>query len=140
MDNPIVNLSGNKFASASYENCIKLWDVDNDYKFLKRLSGHTESVSALCFSAKDNMLLSASFDKTIRFWDAETYECLKLLKTYYNANSQILLLPTGYFVIGTFYSQPFRNDSFAIYDMNNYKCVNTLEGHKEMVTCFLLFC
>jgi WD40 repeat protein len=31
----LINLSGNKFASASYENCIKLWDIDNDYKLLK---------------------------------------------------------------------------------------------------------
>jgi WD40 repeat protein len=52
-------------------------------------------------------------------------------------NSQIFLLPNGYFVFGTFDSQPFRDDCFAIYDMNSYKCVNTLEGHKGMVSSFL---
>jgi WD40 repeat protein len=74
----LVNLSGSKFASsASWEKSIKLWDIDNDYKLLKRLDGHTSVVIALCFSAKDNVL-------TIRFWDVETYECLKILESNYN--------------------------------------------------------
>jgi WD40 repeat protein len=132
----LVNLSDSKFASASYENDIKLWDIDNDYKLLKRLDGHTSSVKALCYSAKDNVLVSGSFDKTIRFWDVETYECLKILKTNYNGISQIFLLPNGYFVFGTFYSHPFSG--FAIYDMRSYKCINTLEGHEGNVSCFLL--
>jgi WD40 repeat protein len=132
----LANLSGNKFASASYENGIKLWDIDHDYKLSKRLDGHTSVVIALCFSAKDNVLLSGSYDNTIRFWDVETYECLKILESNYNRISQIFLLPNGYFVFGTFYSRPFRN--FAIYDMRSYKCVNTLEGHVGWVSCFLL--
>jgi WD40 repeat protein len=133
---PLVNLSDNKFASASYENCINLWDIDNNYKLLKKLDGHTSFVKALCFSAKDNVLLTGSYDGTIRFWDVETYECLKVLKINYDGISQIILLPNGYFVFGT-YSQVFRSGS-AIYDMKSYKCVNTLEGHKGKVTCFLL--
>jgi WD40 repeat protein len=98
-----VNLSGNKFASsASYEDSIKFWGVDDGYKLLKRLDGHTKWVAALCFSAKDNVLLSGSFDQTIRFWDIETYECLKVLETNYNENSQIFLLPNGYIVFEPF--------------------------------------
>jgi WD40 repeat protein len=134
----LVNLSGNKFASASNEKFINLWDIDNDYKLLKKLDGHAGSVKALCFSARDNVLLSGSCDKTIRFWDVETYECLKILETNYNEGSQIFLLPNGYFVFGTCYSQPFRNDIFAIYDMNSYKCVSTLEGSDGIGSCFLL--
>jgi WD40 repeat protein len=97
-----------------------------------------DSVKALCFSAKDNVLLSGSFDKTIRFWDVENYECLKILETDYNPNSRILLLPNGYFIFGTFYSEPFRDDCFAIYDTRSYKCIKTLEGYERMVTAF--FC
>jgi WD40 repeat protein len=134
----LANLSVSKFASVSYQDSINLWDIDNDYKLLKRLDGHTDWVNALCFCAKDNVLLSGSYDNTIRFWDVETYECLKILKTNYNGTSQIFLLPIRYFVFGTFYSRPFRDDSFAIYDMRSYKCVNTLEGHEGMVICFLL--
>jgi WD40 repeat protein len=103
----LVNLSG-RFASASYDNSIKLWDIDNDYGLSMRLDGHTSLVIALCFCAKDNVLLSGSFDKTIRFWDVETYECLKVLETNYNANSKNFLLPNGYFVFGTLYSEPLK--------------------------------
>jgi WD40 repeat protein len=134
----LVNLSGSKFASASYEDSINLWDIDNDFNLLKKLDGHTSFVVALCFSAKDNVLLSGSYDKTIRFWDVATYECLKILKTNYNGNSEIFLLPNGYFAFGIYSSQHFRDGSFAIYDMRSYKCVNTLEGHEGMVICFLL--
>jgi WD40 repeat protein len=93
----LVNLSGSKFASTSHEDGIKLWNIDNDYKLLKRLDGHTGFVIALCFSDKDNVLLSGSYDNTIRFWNVETYECLKVVEANYNGTSQIILLPNGYF-------------------------------------------
>jgi WD40 repeat protein len=99
----LVNLSDSKFASASLDS-IKLWDIDNDYKLLKRLDGHTGIVEALCFSAKDNVLLSGSDEETIRFWDVETYECLKSLESNYNLTSQIFLLPNRYFIWNLFFS------------------------------------
>jgi WD40 repeat protein len=48
----LVNLSDNKFASVSYKKSIKLWDIDNDYKLLKKLDGHTSFVTATLFIAK----------------------------------------------------------------------------------------
>ena len=45
-----------------------------------KLDGHTAAV--LCFAASSNkkLVFSGSYDKTIRVWDAKTWNCLKVLK------------------------------------------------------------
>ena len=48
------------------------------YKCLDRLEGHTSSVR--CLTLYGNKLLSGSWDRTIRVWDADTHEHLGTLE------------------------------------------------------------
>lgn len=54
-------------AIATEDPKIKLWNIKNNS--LKSLSGHTDKVESVDFSPDGTTLISASADRTIRFWD-----------------------------------------------------------------------
>lgn len=83
---------GQRIASGSFDRTIRLWEIESG-KHLHTLCGHTQPVCSLTFSAISSsaisspqisassdcsaLLLSSSFDETIRFWDEKTGSCLK---------------------------------------------------------------
>lgn len=67
--------SGRYFASCSMDKSVKLWDAA-EFRLLKvldraRYAGHGTSVNRLLW-AEENVLISASDDRTISIWDIET--------------------------------------------------------------------
>ena len=56
---------------------FKLWDATG--KFLHELKGHTSSVAAFAWSPDGKQIATASYDKTIRIWDATTGEAKRTL-------------------------------------------------------------
>lgn len=59
---------GNVIASASDDQSIKVWQIQNG-SLLRTLAGHAGDVHSLAFTPQRNMLLSASDDGTIRAWN-----------------------------------------------------------------------
>ena len=49
------------------------------YKLLHTLTGHTQGVVSVKFSADGEMLASGSADKTVRVWQTSTGALLKVL-------------------------------------------------------------
>ena len=47
---------------------------------LKVLKGHTDFVKSAAFNQEGSLIVSASYDKTIRIWDVQTGECLRILE------------------------------------------------------------
>ena len=60
-------ISDNYFASGSFDNKIKIWDLKN-YKEVQTLEGHASNVICV-IKYKEDMLISCSSDKTIRIWE-----------------------------------------------------------------------
>ena len=48
------------------------------------IQGHTKAVHAVSFSPNDTIIVSASDDKTIKFWDSKTFKIIDTLKSIYN--------------------------------------------------------
>ena len=46
----------------------------------RTLVGHTNEVNAVAFSPDGKLLASSSRDETIRLWDTQTGECLRVLR------------------------------------------------------------
>lgn len=89
-----VNFSpdGKTIASASEDNTIKLWSVE-DRKLIKTLKGHDSTVISVKFSPDGKTIASASFDNTIKLWNLDLDKLLvegcDLLQDYLINNPQI---------------------------------------------------
>ncbi|RGB25566.1 putative Notchless [Rhizophagus diaphanus] len=62
---------GHLFASASFDNSVKLWDGLTG-KFIASLRGHVCPVYQVCWSSDSRLLISASKDSTIKIWDLKS--------------------------------------------------------------------
>ncbi|CDR40409.1 CYFA0S05e00364g1_1 [Cyberlindnera fabianii] len=67
--------NGKILATASADNFVNLYDVDNDFKLIHKLEGHDKAVMYVSFSPDDTRLLTCSLESTTRLWDVETGEC-----------------------------------------------------------------
>jgi WD40 repeat protein len=60
---------GKILASGSWDDTIRLWDVNTGRPIGQPLTGHTSSVESVAFSPDGKTLASGSGDHTIRLWD-----------------------------------------------------------------------
>jgi WD40 repeat protein len=123
---------GDKFAYGIDSQDIKIRNV-LDYEYFKTLEGHTEWVNALIFIKKYNLLLSGSFDCTIRAWCTIGYQCIRKIELSTNVES-LLLLPNGYFAAGLSSDE----GVIKIWDITNYECINSFQTQSGMITSLLL--
>ena len=47
---------------------------------MRSLQGHTDGIRSIAISSDDQILASGSFDETLKIWDFNTGECLKILR------------------------------------------------------------
>jgi WD40 repeat protein len=85
-----------RFVSGSADNTIKVWHYDakeNKITLLRTLKGHEGWVRAVGFSNTGHEIISASADKTVRFWEWEKFkeeDHSASLKTLVNNGCQLL--------------------------------------------------
>jgi WD40 repeat protein/serine/threonine protein kinase len=62
----------NRFATASHDWKVTLWDARQAAAPLQVLDGHENSVQALAYAPQQLLLASGSADKTVRVWNLDT--------------------------------------------------------------------
>jgi WD40 repeat protein len=76
----------------------RIWDVDAK-AIRQTLLGHELAVSALAFSPKSDLLVTASWDKTARIWDVATGRTLRVLSGHTAPLDGVAFDPSGRLVV-----------------------------------------
>ena len=71
---------------------VDIYDTQNGQPVLQ-LSGHTQSVNQVAFSADSSMIATCSDDNTIRLWNAQTGSLLKILTGHEGRVNRIAFSP-----------------------------------------------
>ncbi|KAI1760092.1 WD40 repeat-like protein [Hypoxylon sp. FL1150] len=100
-------------------------DADCPY-FIRTLQGHNHSVRAI--AAHADMLVSGSYDNTVRVWRISTGETVHVLQGHtQKVYSVVLDVARNRCISGSM-------DSFVkIWDLETGTCIHTLEGHSLLV-------
>jgi WD40 repeat protein len=59
------------------------------------LEGHGDRVSSVCMSPDGSQIISGSYDKTVKVWDASTGSCLHTLEGHGSDVTSVCMSPNG---------------------------------------------
>ena len=74
----VISLTNNRIASCSYKT-IKIWNSNHPYNLINTLNGHTYYVRSIIQLKDKDILISGSWDNTLRKWNLLTYQCDKII-------------------------------------------------------------
>lgn len=72
----LLILNDGRLASCSFDNLIRIFDINNDYKCDLSIEGHNDIITYIC-QLNNNKLISCSFDKSLKIWEIckSSYRC-----------------------------------------------------------------
>ena len=120
---------GQKLASASEDNMVKVWDAFTGEEF-RTLTGHADNVNDVAFSPNGQRLASASDDATVKVWDVSTGEELRTLKGHTDHVYSVAFSPDGSRLVSAS-----RDNTVKVWDAITGEELHTLTGHTDDVQC-----
>ena len=106
---------------------IKIWDLNNG-KCLKTFSEQSRYTDSVCFSPKDDLILTASSDNMIKFFDSETGILKKTLSGHNDYINTICFNNDGSQIVSASV-----DTTIKIWDSLTCSCLFTLVGHSGSV-------
>lgn len=94
----IFNADGNILISASADQTLKIWEV-NQQQELKTLRGHQSIIESVIFTPDQKFLISASWDYTIKIWASQTGEYITQFKDHNGWINCLTISNNGKFLI-----------------------------------------
>ena len=118
---------GKTLASGSWDETIKLWDVESG-KELNTLTGHSGDVNSVSFSSDGKRLASGNSDPTIKLWDVESGNELRTLTGHSSDVRSVSFSSDGKTLAS-------GNDdkTIKLWDIESGKELRTLTGHSDHV-------
>ncbi len=100
---------------------------------LRTLTGHTDGVTDCAFSPDGHLIVSASWDSTLRVWDAATGSFLHILALKGNANwaSRCAFTLDGHIIASTI-----QDDTLRMWDASTGQTLDVPEGFTNLVDTF----
>ncbi|HEY9768843.1 MAG TPA: caspase family protein [Coleofasciculaceae cyanobacterium] len=125
---PIIN---NTFATADWNGKIKIWRnyPDGTPKLIRTLAGHQDTISQIKYSPDGKLIASASWDKTIKLWDAENGKLIDSLIGHQDGVNSIAFSPDSQTLISGS-----EDRTIKIWNITNQpKLSQTLTGHTDSI-------
>ena len=121
-----VHFSPNrKWILSSSHGLIQIWDVEMDTLY-QELKGHSSLVTSALFSPDSRYVLSASYDYTIRIWDALSGNCLKTWPKQPEVVDRMKISANGNRVL----TISLIRNCFRVLDFDTGECLFSLHGYK----------
>jgi WD40 repeat protein len=95
---------------------------------IKTIEEHIGSVQSVSISPEGKQGVSGSSDNTLRLWDLESGECLRILAGHTATVSTVSITPNG----KTAFSGS-DDGTLRVWNLENGKCLKTLKGHTRPV-------
>jgi WD40 repeat protein len=110
---------------------ITIWPAMSDSwsACLQTLEGHSRSVSSVAFSHDSMRLASASWDTTVKIWDASSGACLQMLEGHSRSVSSVAFLHNSMRL-----ASASKDRTVKIWDASSGACLQMLEGHSSEVS------
>ena len=128
---------GRTLASGSADRTVKLWDVGNG-SCIRTCIGHSNAVWSVAWypipptprglGGEGGIVVSGSFDQTVRLWDSRTGQSLKTFTGYTNWVRSVVFSNDCQTLVSGHTDHQVR-----IWDYSSGKCCQTLSGHKAQV-------
>ncbi|MDF5738747.1 MULTISPECIES: WD40 repeat domain-containing protein [unclassified Nostoc] len=131
----VLSRDGETLVTGSYRK-IKVWRTSHqtgikslkDAQPLHTLMGHSHIICSLAISA-DGMLVSGSWDQTIKIWQLETGELLHTLKGHRDRVYAIALSPDGQII-----ASASADKTIKLWHLQTGELLGTFTGHTHIVT------
>lgn len=88
---------------------------------LRRLQGHSDSVLAAAFHPHGRILARSSVDRSIRLWDIETGQCVKILQGHTDTIWAVAFLNDGNTLVSSGYDERLK-----FWDVRTGRCIKNL--------------
>ncbi|WP_433926972.1 pentapeptide repeat-containing protein [Sorangium cellulosum] len=114
-------------ATTHVDGTIRLWDSDTGQP-LRRLQGHSSSVTSVVFSPDGATLASGSDDKTVRLWDVMSGDELRELQCYSGSVTSVAFSPDG-----STLASGSDDETVRLWDVASGNELRRLQGHSSAV-------
>ncbi|MEG5163507.1 AAA-like domain-containing protein, partial [Microcoleus sp. AT3-A2] len=122
-----VSPDGKTLASVSYDNTIKLWNLQSQ-KPIATLTDHSDLVNSVAFSPDGKTLASASSDKTIKLWNLQTQKPIATLTDHSDLVNSVAFSPDGKTL-----ASGSDDKTIKLWNLQTQKPIATLTGHSNSV-------
>uniref|UniRef100_UPI0028A71526 serine/threonine-protein kinase n=1 Tax=Planktothrix agardhii TaxID=1160 RepID=UPI0028A71526 len=118
---------GRTLASGSFDNRIKLWDVQSQRE-IATLTGHSSYVTSVAFSPDGRTLASGSDDNTIKLWDVQSQRQIATLTGHSDVVYSVAFSPDGRTL-----ASGSSDTTIKLWDVQSQRQIATLTGHSSFV-------
>ncbi|XQQ07276.1 MAG: NB-ARC domain-containing protein [Leptolyngbya sp. IPPAS B-1204] len=127
---------GQLLATGSEDHLIRIWQVRTG-QLLHTLSGHSDEVRSVAFSpvgitiagaSVSNLIASASYDGTIRLWDAVSSQGLRVLSGHSHWVRAVAFSPDGQIL-----ASGGADGDLKLWNPKTGRCLRSLEGHNQPI-------
>ena len=119
----VIPLTNNRIASCSADKTIKIWNSNHPYNLINTLNGHNNYVTSIIQLKDKDILISGSWDNTLRKWNLLTYQCVKIINNVWCYNNSLLEIDNNRIIVGGYNVITIVNISNDIieHQIENYK-------------------